>query len=86
MQVQLDRQFQALGAFEKLGEKGAHDVFQRGSLKAATILQTTFSEQRSTSWMRFESLEEALDPGNRESTVEGWPAPVRAAVVGRRPA
>jgi tRNA (mo5U34)-methyltransferase len=49
------------------------------------VSTTTLSEQRSTSWMRFESLEEALDPDNHERTIEGLPAPVRAVVVGRRP-
>jgi tRNA (mo5U34)-methyltransferase len=35
--------------------------------------------------MRFESLEQALDPNDRQRTIEGLPAPVRAVVVGRRP-
>lgn len=50
------------------------------------VTRTSLAEQRSTMWMRFESLEEALDPDNRELTVEGLPAPVRALVIGRRPA
>jgi tRNA (mo5U34)-methyltransferase len=50
------------------------------------VTQTTLAEQRSTTWMRFESLEEALDPDNRQLTVEGLPAPVRAVAVGRKPA
>ena len=49
------------------------------------VTRTSLAEQRSTSWMRFESLAEALDPGNRERTVEGLPAPVRAVITGRRP-
>ena len=42
---------------------------------------TTTAEQRSTPWMRFESLAEALDPANPDLTVEGWPAPRRAVLT-----
>jgi tRNA (mo5U34)-methyltransferase len=45
---------------------------------------TTVQEQRSTDWMRFESLEQALDPVDRSRTVEGLPAPVRAIVIARK--
>ena len=41
---------------------------------------TTTDEQRSTDWMPFESLAEALDPGNPALTIEGWPAPRRAVL------
>ena len=44
---------------------------------------TTPGEQRSTAWMRFESLEQALDPEDGSRTVEGMPAPVRAVVIAR---
>ncbi|MDH3641434.1 MAG: tRNA 5-methoxyuridine(34)/uridine 5-oxyacetic acid(34) synthase CmoB, partial [Gammaproteobacteria bacterium] len=49
------------------------------------VTDTSLAEQHSTTWMRFESLEEALDPEDRTRTVEGLPAPVRAVVTGRRP-
>jgi tRNA (mo5U34)-methyltransferase len=39
---------------------------------------TGVAEQRSTPWMRFESLEQALDPADPRRTVEGHPAPARA--------
>jgi len=42
---------------------------------------TTTEEQRSTPWMRFESLAEALDPEDPTRTVEGWPAPRRVVVT-----
>jgi tRNA (mo5U34)-methyltransferase len=42
---------------------------------------TTVDEQRSTEWMRFESLCEALDPNDPSRTVEGWPAPRRVIVT-----
>ena len=47
------------------------------------VTATTVREQRSTEWMRFESLAEALDPNDRTRTIEGWPAPVRAMLTAR---
>ena len=46
---------------------------------------TTTEEQRSTEWMTFESLEQALDPANPGLTVEGWPAPRRVVVTATAP-
>ena len=46
---------------------------------------TTTSEQRTTEWMPFESLAEALDPDDPTRTVEGGPAPLRAIAVARNP-
>lgn len=42
---------------------------------------TTVGEQRSTDWMTFESLREALHPDDHSLTVEGWPAPHRVVVT-----
>ena len=46
---------------------------------------TTSEEQRSTEWMSFESLAEALDPRDPTRTVEGWPAPRRVVVTATAP-
>ena len=46
---------------------------------------TTTDEQRSTEWMTFESLREALDPDNPDLTVEGWPAPRRVVITATAP-
>ena len=46
---------------------------------------TTTDEQRSTEWMTFESLREALDPHDPLKTVEGWPAPHRVVVTATAP-
>jgi tRNA (mo5U34)-methyltransferase len=46
---------------------------------------TSTDEQRSTPWMRFESLAECLDPADPTRTVEGLPAPRRAVVVASKP-
>ena len=54
-----------------------------GDIRLIDASRTTVGEQRSTSWMRFESLEQALDPEDRARTVEGHPAPVRAIVLAR---
>ena len=51
--------------------------------KVVDITPTTTLEQKSTQWMRFESLEQALDPLIPAMTVEGLPAPVRAIVIAR---
>ena len=45
------------------------------------ISKTTTDEQRSTEWMTFESLRECLDENDPTVTVEGHPAPVRAAFL-----
>ncbi len=46
---------------------------------------TTTDEQRSTEWMTFESLHEALDPDDPTRTVEGWPAPRRVVITATSP-
>ena len=48
--------------------------------------RTLSAEQRSTPWMTFESLKDALDPANPEQTIEGYPSPVRALFVANLPA
>lgn len=44
-----------------------------------TVL-TTSDEQRKTSWIESQSLEDFLDPDDSSKTVEGYPAPVRGYV------
>ncbi|HSD68247.1 MAG TPA: tRNA 5-methoxyuridine(34)/uridine 5-oxyacetic acid(34) synthase CmoB [Woeseiaceae bacterium] len=60
-----------------LGESGFSDP------RVADLSITSTDEQRPTDWMRFESLQQALDPENPELTVEGWPRPRRAVLVSR---
>lgn len=62
-----------------LGRTGYRDV---------TVIDTSVTgidEQRSTPWMTFESLAEALDPNDSSKTVEGWPAPRRVIVTASAP-
>jgi len=47
--------------------------------------RTSREEQRSTQWMRFESLADFLDPDDAERTIEGHPAPLRAIFTATRP-
>lgn len=42
---------------------------------------TSSDEQRSTEWMRFQSLADFLDPNDKTKTVEGHPAPLRGIFV-----
>ncbi len=63
-----------------LAEAGLTDI------TTVDVTPTTTAEQRSTPWMHFESLAEALDPNNPNKTIEGHPAPVRAIVLARKPA
>ena len=45
---------------------------------------TTPAEQRSTPWMTYQSLADALDPADPTRTVEGYPAPERAVMIASR--
>lgn len=42
------------------------------------------SEQRRTNWMRWESLDDFLDPNDPTKTVEGYPAPIRIYTTATR--
>lgn len=52
-------------------------------VRTVDVSTTSTEEQRSTDWMRFESLPDYLDPGNPARTVEGYPAPKRAIFIAR---
>ena len=47
--------------------------------------RTSTTEQRTTQWMQFESLAQALDSDDATKTVEGLPAPQRAVVLAKKP-
>ena len=48
---------------------------------ACDLTATRPEEQRSTPWMTFQSLTDALDASDPQRTIEGHPAPVRACFV-----
>ncbi len=47
--------------------------------------RTSTEEQRRTDWMTTESLADFLDPHDSSKTLEGYPAPLRAVLVARKP-
>jgi tRNA (mo5U34)-methyltransferase len=53
-------------------------------IRVIDVTRTTIDEQRATSWMRFQSLRDFLDPADPRRTVEGYPAPTRAIVLAER--
>jgi tRNA (mo5U34)-methyltransferase len=55
------------------------------SIRIADSTRTTTHEQRSTEWMPFDSLQQALDPDDPTKTVEGWPAPLRVVIIADSP-
>ncbi|MGI9265409.1 MAG: tRNA 5-methoxyuridine(34)/uridine 5-oxyacetic acid(34) synthase CmoB [Gammaproteobacteria bacterium] len=61
-----------------VGRAGFDDI------QMVDVSRTSTNEQRTTEWMPFESLAEALDPLDPSLTIEGWPAPRRAVLLCRR--
>lgn len=55
------------------------------NIRLVNVSKTGFEEQRTTEWMNFESLPQALDKENPAITIEGYPAPVRAIFVAEKP-
>ncbi len=53
-------------------------------VKMVDLNRTSVHEQRSTGWMTFESLPEALDAADPRRTIEGHPAPLRAVFVAKK--
>lgn len=53
-------------------------------IEVVDVSHTTTEEQRRTEWMIFESLADFLDPKDASKTAEGYPAPRRALLLGRR--
>jgi tRNA (mo5U34)-methyltransferase len=49
--------------------------------RVVDISVTSVKEQRSSNWMKFESLSNFLDETNSRLTVEGYPAPIRAVFI-----
>lgn len=54
-------------------------------VRIVDVNTTSLEEQRRTDWMVTESLAEFLDPNDSSKTVEGYPAPVRAVLIARKP-
>lgn len=54
-------------------------------ITCVNTIHTSREEQRSTEWMRFESLADFLDPDDGSKTIEGHPAPLRAIFTATKP-
>lgn len=54
-------------------------------IQCIDITMTTPDEQRSTEWMRFQSLKDFLDPTDSRRTIEGHPAPARCIFAAHKP-
>lgn len=54
-------------------------------VRCVDINITTNQEQRSTDWMSYHSLGDFLDKNDQSKTVEGYPRPMRAVMVAKRP-
>lgn len=54
-------------------------------VKVVDVSITTPDEQRSTSWMTYQSLKDFLDPSDSSKTIEGYPAPRRAVLTAKAP-
>ena len=54
-------------------------------VRIADMSITSTDEQRRTEWMVTESLADFLDPNDPTKTVEGYPAPLRAVLIARKP-
>lgn len=66
------------GLIEQINSMGFTDA------RCVDVTVTTTDEQRSTDWMRFESLENCLDADDHSRTIEGHPAPRRAIILAHK--
>ena len=55
------------------------------NIRLVNVSKTSVDEQRTTPWMTFESLPQALEKNNPAITIEGYPAPERAIFVAEKP-
>lgn len=53
-------------------------------IRVVDSTRTTTAEQRTTEWMRYDSLACALDPSDSTRTIEGHPAPRRCVLTARK--
>jgi tRNA (mo5U34)-methyltransferase len=54
-------------------------------IRLVEVNATTIDEQRSTNWMHYQSLSDFLNPSDPSKTVEGYPAPLRATFIAKKP-
>jgi len=54
------------------------------NIRVIDVSLTAIEEQRTTTWMPFESLPDFLSPNHPETTIEGYPAPRRAIIIANK--
>lgn len=54
-------------------------------VRCVDLNTTTSDEQRASEWMTYHSLSDFLDPNDDSKTLEGYPRPVRAVMVAKKP-
>ncbi|MCK5881999.1 MAG: tRNA 5-methoxyuridine(34)/uridine 5-oxyacetic acid(34) synthase CmoB [Sinobacterium sp.] len=54
------------------------------NIRTVDINQTSNEEQRPSEWMTFHSLDNFLDPNDKNLTIEGYPAPKRAIIIANK--
>ncbi len=55
------------------------------NVRTVDVNQTSIEEQKTTDWMRWESLKDYLHPDNPDLSFEGYQAPTRAIVLAESP-
>ncbi|OUV68196.1 MAG: tRNA 5-methoxyuridine(34)/uridine 5-oxyacetic acid(34) synthase CmoB [Gammaproteobacteria bacterium TMED133] len=55
------------------------------NVRTVDTTRTGFHEQRKTQWMQFQSLDDFLDPNDKDLTIEKYPAPTRAILLATKP-
>lgn len=53
--------------------------------RVVDVSETSTNEQRSTDWMRYNSLQDFLHPDDPTKTIEGYPGPLRATIIAEKP-
>ena len=51
------------------------------NIRLVNVTPTSIKEQRTTDWMKFDSLNKFLSPDDSSKTIEGHPAPKRAVFI-----
>lgn len=55
------------------------------NVRTVDVNKTSTEEQRTTDWMRWESLKDYLHPDDPDKSFEGYPAPIRAITLATAP-
>lgn len=82
-----DRYMKTPGYWFLPSRKAAENMLKRTgftSVETLGVFPLTEEEQRKTEWVGTESLEDFIDPGDPEKTVEGYPRQVRIYLRGVR--